>query len=87
MKKKIFSQSDPVLIRQSSKKLQSDPVLIRAHLWLLALNQNFGPSKFLAPKNFGLATPLVVSMVGCCHSVTLCAQPRMPLGLLVGSTR
>ena len=28
LKQKIFSQSDPVLIRQSSKKLQSDPVLI-----------------------------------------------------------
>jgi len=48
LKRKIFSQSDPVLIRQFSKKLQSDPVLIRqkngfsphpvlirAHLWYL----------------------------------------------------
>jgi len=49
LKQKVFSQSDPVLIRQSSKNLQSDPVLtrpksasfliqsdpvlIRAHLW------------------------------------------------------
>jgi len=32
LKQKIFSQSDPVLIRQSSKKLQSDPVLIRPKL-------------------------------------------------------
>jgi len=30
--KKIFFQSDPVLIRQFSKKLQSDPVLIRPKL-------------------------------------------------------
>jgi len=31
-KQQQFSQSDPVLIRQFSKKLQSDPVLVRAHL-------------------------------------------------------
>jgi len=32
LKQKIISQSDPVLIRQSSKKLQSDPVLIRPNM-------------------------------------------------------
>ena len=32
IEKKIFSQSDPVLIRQSSKKMQSDPVLNRPKL-------------------------------------------------------
>ena len=31
-KQQIFSQSDPVLIRQFSKQLQSDPVLIRPKL-------------------------------------------------------
>ena len=31
-KQKIFSQSDPVLIRQPSKILQSDPVLVRPKL-------------------------------------------------------
>jgi len=50
LKQQKFAQSDPILIRQFSKKLQSDPVLIRlklasvliqsdpvlirAHLWL-----------------------------------------------------
>jgi len=32
LKQKIFSQSDPVLIRQFSKKLQFDPVLVRSKL-------------------------------------------------------
>jgi len=32
LKQQKFSHFDPVLISQSSKKLQSDPVVIRAHL-------------------------------------------------------
>jgi len=37
LKQQKFSQSDPVRVRQLSKKLQSDPVLIRAHLWFVWL--------------------------------------------------
>jgi len=40
LKQKIFSQSDPVLIYQFSKRLQSDPVLIRAHLCWLRISNN-----------------------------------------------
>ena len=39
LKQEKFSQSDPVLIRQISKKFQSDPVLIRPKL-ASVLNQS-----------------------------------------------
>jgi len=40
LKQQKFCQSNPVPIRQFSKKLQSDPVLIRVHLCCLSLRQH-----------------------------------------------
>jgi len=39
-RQQIFSQSDPALIRQFSKKLQSDPILVRLHLALVLIQSD-----------------------------------------------
>ena len=69
-KQQKFSQSDPYLICQFSKKVQSDPVLIRAHLWYCCDRK----SRAAYAQSFALWQQATIEFTCHDHSINACSR-------------